>query len=384
MRHPLGTLLLQEHMLKEGDLERVGQVCREERCSFEEAVTKLGLLTPETLAVFKEHLPTLASGELLDIDPNLLERLPAEVARNLICLPVAFLGGVLTVALADPKEKETLRSIRAVTGCPVEGVPALEADLKQAIQFHYGVAQRKEGETEEQEAPAGQEGTLEAEDLGDELEEATESLLSPTQPDETADATPPAAEGPAPEAARESEPLPEGLDDAEILVEDMATPPPAVRLANKLLAQLVVREGERLEVRWKEDHPGEALLHVGGAREMLKAIPVGQAAQVIQRYRVLADMLLLSRKKPQKGKFSVKVRFAGQPLPDQRKFSITVVPIGELEGEAATIIPATAGLTTQVAEEGSEAETPRPCPACRALEILTRFRYCPICGVAVG
>jgi hypothetical protein len=149
---------------------------------------------------------------------------------------------------------------------------------------------------------------------------------------------------------------------------------------------MVARGAQRLELRWKRDQLGEAVLHAGQEREHLMAVPAGQMPLVIQRYRVLGDMLLQSRKKPQKGTFSVKVRIGpqGRRGMEDRRFLITIVPIGDLEGEVATLVPATqAGDDREPSIEPTE-EPARKCPACGEQEILGRFRYCPMCGVGVG
>jgi hypothetical protein len=446
MHHPLGTLLLQEHMLKEEDLERVERICEEQRCSFEDAVTRLGLLTPETLAVFKEHLPTLAPGELLEVDPTLIPKVPPAVAQRFSCIPVSHFGGTLTLAVPDPQDEKTLTQVREAVGCPVDAVPGLESDLRQAVQYHYGdtgedeagagapepaleVEPAREAVQEAvQEATAG--GTGMNDEVGAAAEEQIEALIRekrkrPAPPAAVVEEAPPAAAetgeaaGPAKEAPRlsvvgdappageeedageapedEAVPGPEGEvaeaapepvseEDVEVLVEDLESPPPQVRLAHSFLGRMVARGAQRLELRWKRDQPGEAVLHAGKEREHLMAVPTGQMPLVIQRYRVLGDMLLQSRKKPQKGTFQVKVQLGGRGRKsrEDRKFLITIVPIGDLEGEVATLAPAaTAAVAQPEAPTPTEAPATR-CPACGAEEVLERFKYCPMCGVGVG
>jgi len=359
--HPLGTLLLQEHMLKEDDLVRVESACVEQSCSFEEAVALLGLLTEETVRVFKEHLPSMALSQLAETDPVLLNLIPPPVACRHGCIPVANLGGTLTVALADPSDSNVLRALSEDLGRPVDAVPALEADLERAVAYHYG---GREPGGEEAAAP---EPAAEEADADLEVESALEGLTGEPE------AAPPAAEE-EPEAPRHSR--------AEVVVEDLASQPPQVLFANRLLCRLVLEEADRVEIRWKGEAQAEAAVFHGGKREVLSAITPARAGQVIQRYRVIADMLLQSRKKPQTGTFAVKIRFEDGIVEDH-KFCLNVVPIGDQEGEVATL-----GLASETANRIAAAaageEKPRRCPACGAQEVYSRFRYCPLCGVGVG
>lgn len=345
MHHPLGTLLLQEHMLREEDLERVEHICREHACSFEDAVTRLDLLTPETLTAFKEHLPTLALSQLTDVDPNVLDLLPAELARRYQCIPVASIGGTITVALADPSDEGVLGELSDLTGRAVDAVPALEADLAQVVAQHYAGGSEAAGEAD----PADQA----------------------------------ASEGPPPAAPADPEPSrhPEHTK-VEVFMPGVEDPPEQVVLANRLLCQLVVRGAERLEIRWKGDTQSGIRLFDDDGMHQLAAVSPGRAAQVIQRYRVLADLLMASHKAPQSASFSVRMRFENGSIED-RAFDLEIRPIGDLEGEVATLQEEGRRAPREGAPTDRAAgDSPAACSGCGARSLRPGYLYCPMCGLA--
>ncbi len=73
----------------------------------------------------------------LDIPQDVIDMVPAEVARRYKVVPVYKTESSLTVALSDPLDVETLDSLRYILKCNVEGVVAPQAEIEVALNQYY-------------------------------------------------------------------------------------------------------------------------------------------------------------------------------------------------------------------------------------------------------
>lgn len=71
------------------------------------------------------------------VDAEAVAMVGASLARRLRVLPLFRLGQRLHVAMADPMDLATLDFLRCATGCAVEPVLALPADIDDALRRHY-------------------------------------------------------------------------------------------------------------------------------------------------------------------------------------------------------------------------------------------------------
>ena len=72
------------------------------------------------------------------IPPEVVAAIPAEIARRYQVVPVMRHDGLLTVAVVDPTDLETLDSLRYILKQDVEGVIATQRQIAQALNYHYG------------------------------------------------------------------------------------------------------------------------------------------------------------------------------------------------------------------------------------------------------
>ena len=73
----------------------------------------------------------------LEIPQDVLDMVPGEVARRYKIVPVFKNDNMLTVALSDPLDVETLDSLRYVLKCNVEGVVAPAEEIETALNHYY-------------------------------------------------------------------------------------------------------------------------------------------------------------------------------------------------------------------------------------------------------
>ena len=76
----------------------------------------------------------------LDIPREVLDMVPGDVAQRYKVVPVFKNDNILTVALGDPLDVDTLDGLRYVLKCNVEGVVAPPEEIEKAIANYYGRA----------------------------------------------------------------------------------------------------------------------------------------------------------------------------------------------------------------------------------------------------
>jgi type II secretion system protein E len=74
-----------------------------------------------------------------DIEPLIIEKVPAKFASHYKIIPVEFIDNILTVAMTDPLDVRTLDDIKLLLGFEVKAALASENDIQEAIRKYYGV-----------------------------------------------------------------------------------------------------------------------------------------------------------------------------------------------------------------------------------------------------
>jgi len=93
----------------------------------------------DVLQVMANYLGTrVVSLRDVQFTPELLQAVPANVARMYQCLPVALQDGTLQVALADPLDPARSDEINFAVKKSVQIVVADPAEIEKAIEQHYG------------------------------------------------------------------------------------------------------------------------------------------------------------------------------------------------------------------------------------------------------
>lgn len=107
------------------------------------------------------------------IPPEVIEAVPAEIARRYRIVPVMKTGNSITVAMGDPTDLETLDSLRYILKTDVEGVIAPRHQIVDTLNRHYGTVEESvesflqditEGTVDITEAPKGLDDEKTAED----------------------------------------------------------------------------------------------------------------------------------------------------------------------------------------------------------------------------
>jgi hypothetical protein len=133
----LGALLVKEGFLTEQDRVTITKTCGQGSWAFAKCILSTGLLDEDELSAFFAERTrfVVAPKNLLDrLDPGIVEQVDRRMVSRLEVLPLEVDHHRITVAVADPLDKSTLKQLEFFTG--LEVVPVI-APLSQ---IHEGLS----------------------------------------------------------------------------------------------------------------------------------------------------------------------------------------------------------------------------------------------------
>ncbi len=218
----------------------------------------------------------------LHIPPEALASVPVDVARKYRIMPVSRHENVLTVAIGDPLEVDTLDSLRYVLKCEIEGVVARPTEIAVALDRYYAT-----------------EASMET--MIDQLTEGTVAMVASGRSD-----------------------LREESDVSESDV-------PIIKLVS-----LIIYEAHRNRASDIHLEPLEKRFRVryriDGVMQEVDSPPKRLQAAIISRVKIMANMKISEKRTPQDGRIQVNVK--GREL-DLR---VSTVPTGHGESVVMRIL----------------------------------------------
>jgi general secretion pathway protein E len=246
----LGEILVERHKVEAEEVERALELQQERGDKLGKILVDMGVIAQrDVLAALSDQLglPLITVDSPPPSAPE-IEGLSHRFLRQCRAFPVSVIESVLTVAMADPMDFETVAAMRAFSGLPVRTVLAPEQEILDAIEKHYGESDRS---------------------------------LATEGDDEQASA------------------------DLEHL-RDMASEAPVIRLVNAMIADAVEKRAsdihiepfeKEFRVRFRVD--GVLFNQEPPARELKAAI--------ISRLKLMAKLNIAERRLPQDGRIKIKV-----------------------------------------------------------------------------
>ena len=137
---PLLALIGDQNLLDEFQLEEVaGEVESSGVSAFQAMVDSVYLDDDTIIQILCDHLGC-ESMDLNDalITPDLIEQLPAELAKQHQCVPVSFFEPTLQLAFVDPLNPAAVDEIGFTPGFDGQVVVANPAQVTEALKEHYG------------------------------------------------------------------------------------------------------------------------------------------------------------------------------------------------------------------------------------------------------
>ena len=201
------------------------------------------------------------------------EWMPEDVARKAGCIPIAKMGGLMTIAVANPFDVVRHDDLRLATGCDLRLAMALEPQIHRAMEklYHSGEA-----------------------DLSELLEDSAEHDITVKE----------AAEDEVVDLAA----LSEGSEDA-----------PIVKLVNLIIYQGIKAKASDIHVEPFEKRT-VVRYRVDGNMEEAMSPPRKLQASITSRLKIMASLDIAEKRRPQDGKFQVKVE--GRQI----DFRVSVLP----------------------------------------------------------
>jgi len=262
----IGSKVLEEAKAKE----------RETGKSLRKILVESGALTEEDMVNFiarQMNITRIELGNYL-IDPKVIDCVPEVLARKHHLIPVLKIGKNVTCAMADPLNIFALDEIRMKTSLTIEPAVATETEIRKALDEYYGVK-----------------GTME-----EVIHGLDEKKLGIKEGEEVE------------------------LKRLEGIVEE----PPVVRLVNMMVMEAVRESASDIHIEPEEDSLS-IRFRVDGVLHKKESPPKHFQSAIISRIKVLANLDIAERRKPQDGRFHMKM--------ENKQIDVRVSCVPSIHGE---------------------------------------------------
>ncbi|MBP7859593.1 type II/IV secretion system protein [Patescibacteria group bacterium] len=197
----------------------------------------------------------------LTIDPLVLDKVSQEMTKKYLLVPFELKEGVLHIAMADPLDIPSIELVERKTGLKVKPFMAAMDKIQKTIENQYGKS------------------------LGRDVEEVFDADI---------------------EGGREATKLEENLKDvkeAEGIVQDSSI----ARVVSIILEYAVKSGASDIHIEPQEQSTRVRFRIDGVLQEKLSKIPKNSHDSIIARIKILADLKIDEKRKPQDGRFKVEV-----------------------------------------------------------------------------
>ena len=209
-------------------------------------------------------------------DPASIEMIPQEMARKYTLLPLRVESGHLLVAMADPTNLYAIEDLRVRTSLRIRPLKAHRTEIEEAIERYYGG--------------------------GIEIERQIDRITATHKRPET--------------------------EDEERVSAEMVAQTPVVRAVELMLHQAVKDRASDIHLEPQEDHL-RVRYRIDGVLHDAMRLPKRVHAPLISRIKVLANLNIAERRRPQDGQFSIEA--------DGRDIDFRVATINTVQGEMAVL-----------------------------------------------
>ena len=255
--------LLQAGMIDQAIADKASFLADEKGRTVAEILEEAGMLTLDeiTQVMAEQYGMEMVSLRELDVDQEVIDCIPAELARRHMVLPVWKRGNELTVAISDPQDLDTLDSLRYSLPYDVVPVVAAAKEIKSAINLFY----------------SGEGGGR----IGSALQELTEATISGIATDETHSL----------------------FGDVEDATEDDA---PIIKLVSLIIIEAFRKRASDIHIE-----PMEKKLRVryriDGVLQEVDSPPKRLQAAIVQRIKIMSNMKIAEKRVTQDGRIQINV-----------------------------------------------------------------------------
>jgi len=262
----LGDVLLEQALVTQEQLQEAIQLQRQTGQSLASILVAKKYLSEEDLVITLSEQLGIPHIRVMNynIPQEVLNEVPESLARQYQMLPVSVTGDVLTLAMADPLNIMALDDLRMLTSYEIEPVVAVQSELGEAINRHYGGKH--------------------SDALYDELLSADSTKNDGVQVVEKKDEI-------------------EDIAHAQAEAQDA----PVIRLVNLILVSALENRASDIHIE-----PYERTLRVryrvDGMLEEQKCPPKSVQSALISRLKIMSGLDIAEHRLPQDGRFRIKFR----------------------------------------------------------------------------
>ena len=271
-REKMGELLVRIGLITSEQLDQALDVQAETGGKLGEILTKNLVVTEDQIASALAEQKGLRHVNLagVEIDRNVVTLLPIRMCRRRGVIPIGMRSGLLVLAMSNPLDVEAVDEAEMVTGFKIEAVVATASQVQYAIE-KYAVAS----------------------DALHELEQV-EQTEAPKLPY-----------------------VSEATDDV-----------PVVRIVNQLLREAVLDGAS--DVHFEPTEGGVRVrCRIDGVLQEVTTLPKASQASLLSRIKVMADLDITERRRPQDGRIAMRL--------DNRSLDLRVATLPTPTGESIVV-----------------------------------------------
>lgn len=256
-RKPLGESLVEEGIITSEQLKLAKEEEKNAGVSLTKALVKLGFIAEDDLVSFLSEKLSIPKIELSNylIDPKITELIPESLARKHELIPVLKIGDRLTCAMVDPWNIFALDEVRMKTNFTIDPAVAAESEIKKAIDQYYGAK-----------------GTME-----DLIKSIDAGKLG----------------------------IPQGSEIDAKKLQGIIEEPVVIRLVNLIVMRAVQDGASDIHIE-PEEEKVTTRFRIDGMLHEVSSPPKYLQSAIISRIKILANLDIAERRKPQDGRFTIK------------------------------------------------------------------------------
>jgi len=300
-RSNLAEILLKRGVIDEKKLNHAIQVSNSIKISFERALLRLGYADEEQLAqalASQYDLPYVRI-DSIDIDTSLTQHISAVYARKHRITPISKIGNTLTLAMVEPLKNYVIMELEDTIRLRIISAITTETGLLSVLRRLYNIQSISAASLVSDEMPL------------DVVSAGLENLLNTTISQEEPDV---------------DEEIKKVTEKDSIIV----------RLVNKIVYDAYIQKASDIHV---EPYPGKKDLvvrtRVDGQCYVYQHIPYKYKFAIASRIKIMADLDIAERRKPQDGKINFR-KFA--PLDIELRVA-TIPTVGGMEDVVIRLLP---------------------------------------------
>lgn len=264
LKERLQEILVKNKLISEDDLKLALQFQKERGGKLSDCLVQLNLVSEKDLLLaLSEGLgfPPISLSRF-KIDPEIIKLVPKDMAKHYQMVPVAKMGKVLTVAMADPLNIFAIDDVKALTGYEISPIIAEQREIQLTIEHYY-------------EEPVTQV-------LDEIIKDISEIDI---------------------EVVRASQ---DGSMDLQELVK-MTKEVPVIKITNLLLEKGIdMNASDILLEPW--EHAMRVRMRVDGMLREVEGPPLKFHAPIVSRIKVMSELDIAEHRLPQDGRFKIKVQ----------------------------------------------------------------------------